>query len=858
MTVDIHWRLEPSHGPLGDLERGFQAELGDPLWMLGRQWQMGEHEGENASSPLSVESVVSETPIDPPADRAGQDPRVIPAEAIVEGGLDDWWTIGRRIAIGLRAVSAGAAPPVDADTDPALVLRDLPEPYRGLSGHVYDGRALARNPGFDLTAILPPVPAHHDHWQSDQLAFRTSFPCGDTELRVDRHDGGDVDWWTVDAARALTDTAEPAGQQAMPGRFSYPGAPHPRYWQIEDRHVDIGGFPPDRSHFATLLLIELIATHSDDWFTFPVLTRAGHVLSLHEGRVRDSFGDSWPAPGGAWPPLFPDEWALFRVRGLEPAADLNAPRRVPRLAVWPTAATPLAGPVLEDVVLGVDEDANLLWAVEQRVDGVETVQPPSRRPAGGTTGASLVYQPTSAVPSFWHPYEIRAVETDAATSGRRRFVQGRLADLRTDGPSALRPAPRATCLNVPAGIHEIEPATVPTTGLRLEQRFILARGTDGRPVLWLQRQRWPLLGPPSHALRFDVMEPAAPKAPPRSGGSPPTHAGLPPPPDDPLVAMVQPGGEPEEHEPDLTPNREALPDPPLAAPFDPASLPALSLDPGVSAFVVFAQSLLNAAGALPVDALPLPPDGRFDTRTGEAVSAFQQRQGQPVTGEIGPATWAGLLTFAPFAILLPGEPGPSGPTVARAQAVLNRIGQRPLLDVTGALDGPTADALRAFQSSRLLPATGGLDPATWLALSAASRAQALDVLLALLFRYDRDRVGTAQPIADLVSAEVLDQRSPAIDSAASFGEHGGFWMELWDDTGQALYRKVLTEVIPLRRGTSDQQPHAAPPVERRGAFSLVFPRMPGAVTLALFGPRLDVDDPTEPSSVIFTFDLTTL
>ena len=52
---------------------------------------------------------------------------------------------------------------------------------------------------------------------------------------------------------------------------------------------------------------------------------------------------------------------------------------------------------------------------------------------------------------------------------------------------------------------------IPTLGLRLERRAMLARGTDGRPVLWTQRRRLPLLAPPAPKLRFDVLqEEAAP------------------------------------------------------------------------------------------------------------------------------------------------------------------------------------------------------------------------------------------------------------------------------------------------------------------------------------------------------------
>jgi hypothetical protein len=52
----------------------------------------------------------------------------------------------------------------------------------------------------------------------------------------------------------------------------------------------------------------------------------------------------------------------------------------------------------------------------------------------------------------------------------------------------------------------IEPATIPTTGLRLERRWMLGRRFDGLPVLGAQRRRLPLLGPLVSGLRFDVLD----------------------------------------------------------------------------------------------------------------------------------------------------------------------------------------------------------------------------------------------------------------------------------------------------------------------------------------------------------------
>jgi hypothetical protein len=129
--------------------------------------------------------------------------------------------------------------------------------------------------------------------------------------------------------------------------------------------------------------------------------------------------------------------------------------------------------------------------------------PPARVDASGRPG--FAYRPMSAIPRHWHPYEIEEVD------GRRRYVQGRAADL--SGPVAvLLPEPESDLLIDPDSggrhpVHQLEPAAIPADGVRVERRTMLARATTGAPVLWTQRRRHPLLAPPALALRFDAMEP---------------------------------------------------------------------------------------------------------------------------------------------------------------------------------------------------------------------------------------------------------------------------------------------------------------------------------------------------------------
>src|SRR3954454_12753015 len=150
-SFDLYHRLETRSNER-DLQRGFAAPVHDPVWFLARQWQMGEHQGENASTPVLVELDAIHTPIGPSPLAPGLDPTTMPAEAIVEAERDDWWTIGRRVRIG--AIAAARANLDPAALDPALLVTPppppfselagrLPPPYEALSGRI-DGLAIWR------------------------------------------------------------------------------------------------------------------------------------------------------------------------------------------------------------------------------------------------------------------------------------------------------------------------------------------------------------------------------------------------------------------------------------------------------------------------------------------------------------------------------------------------------------------------------------------------------------------------------------------------------------------------------------------------------------------------------------------
>jgi hypothetical protein len=519
-TIPTYIRLEPRPDEC-NLEAGFAAAIHDPVWFLARQWQMGEHQGENASSPTWINYGLSSRTIQSADPRF--DPVVIPAEAIVESEIDDWWTTGRRVRIGRRFTNH---PSVVGN--PALLFFNPPPPYEQFHSQpdgliIWQQRVSLGITDVEFGTEIPSdsIPA----WDSAHLLYqqneRNAFTTDQQRLTVQRHRGGRLDWHSVDATTMAAPAAPvPEAREAIPTALNYPGAPNARWWQIEDAEVDLGGYAPDSAHTPTALLTELIFSHSDDWFLFPVLAHAGRVVAIESMEVRDAFGRTYgsterDAAGNLlWQGLQPpQDWTLFKVDGTTPGDNGLSSRD---LLLWHMAELPLESVAVERVQFGLDEESNLLWAVERTVDSREVesrkVDLPDSpkfndgKPSGDARNArEYAYVPGQGIVPHWHPYTLN----EDAEGGPRRLVQRRLVDLSRQKPSSM-PAPDAEVLQSerPDQSHTIAPLAIPSNGIEVERRWMLARDMNGQPVLWIQRQRRSLLSPPARRLRFDVMEEA--------------------------------------------------------------------------------------------------------------------------------------------------------------------------------------------------------------------------------------------------------------------------------------------------------------------------------------------------------------
>ena len=95
---------------------------------------------------------------------------------------------------------------------------------------------------YDIEVRLPGLVApRKNHPYGDELHAYHVEPVIEKESDIDKiveESGGQVDWYSVDADAPLAAPGvPPSATEVIPNRMRYLGAPHPRWWQIEDAAV---------------------------------------------------------------------------------------------------------------------------------------------------------------------------------------------------------------------------------------------------------------------------------------------------------------------------------------------------------------------------------------------------------------------------------------------------------------------------------------------------------------------------------------------------------------------------------------------------------------------------------------------
>jgi hypothetical protein len=621
-------RLEPLPTS-DDIAQSLQARIADPLWMLARQWQFNEWQGEDAGSPVRAALALLGLPVHTLLPMQGDAPPVAldaaapPLEALVEREqvlaahpklnaqagqqLMRLWRaagLGAALPALLAAYPAALPKPDDAVADNAgfvwNVLLDaravdaleLAADARPLVGNAAllsafgDGLGIApalRNALEDTLArwlawlddlALEGTPGASAYWNAQRLEYAFALGVGDAQsgarLEADEYTDGRLDWHTFAVNVAAPDAPGPVfappqvrrheWKRLLPALAGYPGMPADRYWEFEDGRVAFGLMGAAKSDLARVAVLEYALVFGNDWFVLPLTLPVNALYKVDQGGfvVTDNFGFQAVIPPAR--NLDGTQWTMYEMSVAEGA---NAPRaRLDDILYLCPSVETIESPPLEHVLVMRDEMANLVWAIEKRVQGASG-EPLDRkfeatrlattqtlRAAEGAPvapSAPLSYRLQTPVAANWIPFlpvrkgannafnwaiqlqrgvVVQQYPIDAArlADARNLAYADFIARLRKQGfveTEEIGPAenrllsvafhPRGSLLrrdaNAPATADylRLEEEEVPRDGIELKRAFNYARDATGRAMLWIGRSKTTGRGEGASGLRFDVV-----------------------------------------------------------------------------------------------------------------------------------------------------------------------------------------------------------------------------------------------------------------------------------------------------------------------------------------------------------------
>ena len=553
-SITAYNRLESAPRTV-DFDRSLRAEVRDPLWMLTRQWQFGEFQGEDAATAVTTQVLGEHTEmtgVNFPGNSSFAYNDNVPLEATVEREkllpdlslavqmsryfiklmktaslqthLDRFITKypleyvpDKNDFEGIQLLNATEGRMFDG----FLVLKDINTPSG--SGSIFTEWLAAE--GLPVTTFLPlvesfknwftrnynqPLPTAGSAWLSSNLEYQFAVGTSQQEkaLVAEGYSEGHLDWYSFDLNLP---TASPDGPLTnastenlvsfIPSMVNFRGMPNPRFWMMEDSQTDFGKIDTSPTGLLHLLFAEFGLTCSNDWFNLPYPLSINNLCEIKGIVVTDVFGENiFIHPANRATETNWQRWAMFHHAVLnDDGSFLNKNK----FYLAPTLTKSLEGSPLEQINFLRDEMANMVWAIENTVpsqagkgvNGNEMAlreEPVSDFVPVGT--APVRYVLGTTVPHNWIPFIPVHIEgSDTEIRLQRAKMPG------SKGALGLilkeKPAP-----------YYVNEEEIPRSGVVVKRSFQRTRWLNGKTYLWIGRRKEAGKGEGWSNLEFDQIE----------------------------------------------------------------------------------------------------------------------------------------------------------------------------------------------------------------------------------------------------------------------------------------------------------------------------------------------------------------
>jgi hypothetical protein len=558
-SITAYNRLESSPRT-AKFDRSLKAEIRDALWMLTRQWQFGEFQGEDAASPVTSQILGEHTIMDRvafPNNKIFPYTETVPLETQIER---EWLSGSLFLASQMcryfkRLIKDEILHGYlnQLRTKYSLVYTIDKNDYEGLQlfnavkDELFDGFLLYQDsitPGAGGTLFEDwlndeAVPAGHQTlfkkiilkyqkwftrnysqpdnsispWLPAQLEYQFAISSQVTNqqqktLTADQYYEGHLDWYSFDInnnRRIILEEEDhhPITENLVsfiPAPVTFKGMPNSRFWTMEESSTDFGNIDTSTTGLLHLLLAEFGLIYSNDYFILPYPLDINTLCEVKGITITDVFGQNiLIRPAGRGAETNWHRWTMFHH------TDVNNTNNITNLFYLPPAITKAhEGEPLERVNFLRDEMANMVWAIENRV--------PSQAGMGVSGNEMAVDEnpPPPFVP-LNDTVPIRYVAGTTVPDNWIPFIPVRIAgsDREIRLQRARMPSAKGalgillTEKEAPYYVNEEE---VPRSGILVQRSFQRTRWLNGKTFLWIGRYKEAGKGEGWSNLNFDQIE----------------------------------------------------------------------------------------------------------------------------------------------------------------------------------------------------------------------------------------------------------------------------------------------------------------------------------------------------------------
>lgn len=242
-----------------------------------------------------------------------------------------------------------------------------------------------------------PAEGTDNFWVDEKLGYELSVSVNGTnedslpkDYSVEDYHSGRLSWYSFDLesqSKNLNDELKEKKNEAskqitgkdneklfsfIPVLAEFPGSPHKRLWAFEDMKVAMGNSELSAESLANAVILQYTTMYGNDWLLTPMELNAGMVSKVKGIIVTDVFGNRYFINRQAGDTTSPEtrysgKWEMFTISKKNAYEDKDFTTDG-SLFFPPSLARTEESEPIEEVQFLRDEMANLIWAVELKIN----------------------------------------------------------------------------------------------------------------------------------------------------------------------------------------------------------------------------------------------------------------------------------------------------------------------------------------------------------------------------------------------------------------------------------------------------------------------------------------------------------